>query len=136
MSDHDRIDQTLTLLAKSGAYEVLRAMHVRDGAATFAQICAESPRPIALLRAMAAEGFVVSSSGGTLDAEPQAETDFRLTAKGEAIFGHLQRLRRWIASRAAPNRVAGRPTHPFDRRVKELRRLADMLRYRRRNHHR
>ena len=102
MSDHDRTDETLTLLARSGAYEVLFAMHVRGGAASFEQISAESPRPITLLRAMAAEGLVVSPRGGTLDADPHSETRFCLTAKGEAIFGHLLRLRQWIASRTTP----------------------------------
>jgi len=102
MSDHDRTDETLTLLARSGAFEVLFAMHARGGDASFAQISAESPRPITLLRAMAVEGFVISPRGGTLDAEPHGETHFCLTAKGEAIFGHLLRLRQWIASRTAP----------------------------------
>ena len=110
MSDHDRTDETLTLLARSGAYEVLCAMHNRGGAASFAQICAETPQPIALLRAMAAEGFVITPRGGTLDADPQSETRFCLTAKGEAIFGHLLRLRQWIASRTTP---AVRPNDPL-----------------------
>jgi hypothetical protein len=105
MSDHDRTEQTLTLLARRGAYEVLRAMHTRGGAATFAQISAESPRPLALLRAMAAEGFVVGMGSGTLDADPNADTHFSLTSKGEAVFGHMLRLHNWLASRAAARRA-------------------------------
>jgi hypothetical protein len=99
MSDHDRTDDTLTLLAQNGAYEVLSAMHARGGSASFAQISADSPKPTGLLRAMAVEGFVISPHGGTFDADPPGETHFSLTAKGEAIFIHLLRLRQWIASR-------------------------------------
>ncbi|GLY98812.1 hypothetical protein [Actinoplanes sp. NBRC 103695] len=110
MGDHDRTDETLILLARHGAYEVLSAMHHYGGSASFAQISAESPRPTALLRAMAAEGFLISPSGGTLDADPHDETCFRLTAKGEAIFCHLRRLREWIASRATS---ATRPIDPL-----------------------
>lgn len=99
MGDRDRTEQTLTLLARRGAYEVLRAMHTRGGAATFAQISADSPRPIALLRAMAADGLVVSPQAGTLDDEPSGVIPFCLTGKGEAIFGHLHRLRQWATSR-------------------------------------
>ncbi len=109
MSDHDRTDETLTLLARTGAYEILHAMHIHGGAATFARISAESPKPIALLRAMAAEGFVISPEAGTLDTDPPGETRFCLTAKGEAIFGHLLRLRQWLASRTTPPR--GRAIH-------------------------
>jgi hypothetical protein len=110
MSDHDRTDETLILLARHGAYEVLSAMYQHGGSATFAQISAESPRPIALLRAMAAEGFLTGLSGGTFDADPHEAACFRLTAKGEAIFGHLRRLREWIASRATS---ATRPIDPL-----------------------
>jgi hypothetical protein len=110
MSDHDHADETLSLLARSGAYEVLLAMHTRGGGASFAEISAESPRPIALLRAMAAEGFLFSPNGGTLDAEPHGEAHYCLTAKGEAIFGHLLRLRQWLNSRTAP---ATRPIDPL-----------------------
>ncbi|WP_433615355.1 hypothetical protein ACQP2P_11345 [Dactylosporangium sp. CA-139114] len=110
MGDHDRTDETLILLARNGVYEVLSAMHDRGGSASFAQISAESPRPTALLRALAVEGFLISSHGGTFDADPHAETCFSLTGKGEAIFGHLQRLRRWIASGAAPTK---RPIDPL-----------------------
>lgn len=110
MSDHDRTYETLNLLARSGAYEVLLAMHARGGAASFEQISAESPRPITLLRAMAVDGFVITTRGGSLDADPQAETHFCLTAKGEAIFTHLLRLREWLASRTAP---AAGPTDPL-----------------------
>lgn len=101
MGGHDRTDRTLILLARTGAYEVLRAMHTRGGGASFAEIAAEAPRPMALLRAMAAEGFVISPGAGTLDTDPRDETAFCLTVKGEAIFGHMLRLRQWIASRAA-----------------------------------
>ncbi|WP_433530279.1 hypothetical protein ACQPYA_29580 [Micromonospora sp. CA-263727] len=100
MGDHDRTEQTLALLARRGAYEVLLAMHTSGGTASFTRIAAESPRPIALLRAMAAEGFVITSCGGTLDDDPHDETHFRLTPKGEAIIGHLLRLHHWLASRA------------------------------------
>jgi hypothetical protein len=79
MSDHDRTEQALTLLARHGAYEVLSAMYHHGGSASFAQISAESPRPTPLLRAMAADGFVVSPHGGTLDADPRGETYFSLT---------------------------------------------------------
>ncbi|GAB3160695.1 hypothetical protein GCM10027290_66980 [Micromonospora sonneratiae] len=102
MGDHDRTEQTLTLLARRGAYELLLAMHMRGGTASFAQIAAESPRPIDLLRAMAVEGFVIGLRGGTLDTDPRGDTHFCLTGKGEAIFGHLLRLRRWMASRTPP----------------------------------
>jgi len=107
MGDHDRTEQTLTLLARRGAYEVLLAMHAHGGGATFAQISAEVPQSLTLLRAMAAEGFVISPRGGTLDADPHGDTRFCLTVKGEAIFGHLLRLRQWIAFRP----VAKRETH-------------------------
>ncbi|TCB91629.1 hypothetical protein E0H26_25425 [Micromonospora zingiberis] len=100
MGDHDRTEQTLTLLARRGAYEVLLAMHTSGGTASYTRIAAASPRPTTLLRALAAEGFVTIPSGGTLDDEPHGETRFRLTAKGEAIIGHLLRLRQWLASRA------------------------------------
>lgn len=100
MSDHDGTDDTLNLLAQSGAYEVLSAMHARGGSASFAQISDDAPRPTRLLRAMAVEGFVISPRGGTFDADPHSETHFSLTAKGEAIFTHLLRLRQWLASRS------------------------------------
>jgi hypothetical protein len=103
MSDHDRTEQTLTLLARRGAYEVLQAMHARGGAATFAQISAGagSHHPLPLLRELAAEGFMISPHGGTLDVDPHDEAHFCLTAKGEAITRHLLRLREWMASRAS-----------------------------------
>lgn len=106
MSDHDRTKQTLTLLARRGAYEVLHAMHARGGAATFAQISVEAgtSQPLPLLRALAAEGFVISPRGGTLDVDPQGEAPLCLTAKGEAVIGHLLRLRQWMASRASAAR--------------------------------
>jgi len=106
VDDHDRTEQTLTLLARRGAYEVLGAMQARGGIASFAQISAEAPQPLALLRAMAAEGLVISPQGGTLDADPPGETCFCLTGKGEAIFGHLLRLRQWVASRPIAKRGA------------------------------
>lgn len=101
MSDHDRTEQILTLLARRGAYEVLHAMHARAGVASFAQISAEagSDQSLLLLRALAAEGFVISPRGGTLDVDPQDDVPLCLTAKGEAVIGHLQRLRQWMASR-------------------------------------
>lgn len=102
MGNHDRTERTLTLLARRGAFELLLAMHERGGTASFAQIAAESPRPTALLRAMAADGFLISPRGGSLDGEPLADACFCLTGKGEAIFGRLLRLRQWLASRTAP----------------------------------
>lgn len=99
MSDHDRAAETLTLLARSGAYEVLSAMYDRGGSASFAQISEAFPYPVTLLRSMAAAGFVVTPFGGTLDGVPGGETYFSLTAKGEAIFGHLMRLGQWITRR-------------------------------------
>ncbi|GIJ12616.1 hypothetical protein ACFFMR_29050 [Micromonospora andamanensis] len=114
MGDHNRTEQTLALLARCGAFELLLAMHHRGGTATFAQIAAESPRPAALLRAMAADGFVVSPHAGSLDGEPLAEAHFCLTARGVAVLGHLLRLRHWLASRAAPRpRLAG-PDSPVE----------------------
>ncbi|WFE38056.1 hypothetical protein [Micromonospora sp. WMMD998] len=103
MGDHHGTEQTLSLLARRGALELLLAMHHRGGTASFAQIAAESPRPTALLRAMAADGFVVSPHAGSLDSEPLAETRFCLTSRGAAILGHLLRLRHWLASRTAPD---------------------------------
>ncbi len=107
MSDDGRMNQTLTLLARPGAYEVLHAMHRRDGTATFAQIATEARRPLSLLRALSAEGFVTSYHCGTLDMEPDAATSFCLTARGEAVAGHLTRLQEWIT-----NRAASRGKHP------------------------
>jgi hypothetical protein len=104
MSDHDRTERTLTLLARRGVYDVLLAMHAHGGAASFAQIAAVAPRPLALLRALAAEGFVVALAGGTLDVDPRGDTHFCLTGKGEAVFAHLMRLRGWLAARAAAKR--------------------------------
>ena len=99
MRDHGRTDQTLTLLARPGAYEVLHAMHSRGGTATFAQIAAEARRALTLLRSLAAAGFVISAYCGSLDIEPGAQTAFNLTAKGEAVAGHLTRLQQWITNR-------------------------------------
>ena len=103
MGDHNGAERTLTLLAQSGAMELLLAMHHRGGTATFAQIAAASPRPAALLRAMAADGFVVSPHAGSLDSEPLDQTCFSLTSKGAAVLDRLLRLRRWLASRPALN---------------------------------
>jgi hypothetical protein len=50
---------------------------------------------------MAADGFLVGLRGGSLDGELFADAYFRLTSKGEAIFGRLLHLRQWLASRAA-----------------------------------
>ncbi|MEV0611157.1 hypothetical protein AB0I61_32905 [Polymorphospora rubra] len=99
MSDHDRTEHTLTLLARRGTYEVLRVMHEGGGFAAFAQISAGSPESIALLRALAAEGFVTGLHGGTLDDAPSGDTGFRLTSKGEAIFRRLLRLHQWTTTR-------------------------------------
>ncbi len=99
MNDHDHIDRSLLLLAKRGTYEALRAMSDRGGAATFTQITAEARHALTMLRALAAEGFVMSAHCGSLDIEPPAQTTFMLTAKGEAVIGHLTRLQPWITSR-------------------------------------
>lgn len=99
MSDHGRTEQALSLLARPGAYEILHAIHSRGGTATFAQITAEARQSLALLRALAAEGFVISPRSGTLDIEPSAPTSFCLTAKGDAVTGHLVRLQEWATSR-------------------------------------
>lgn len=99
MGDRDRAGQTLALLARRGTYEVLLAMQARGGTASFAQIAAGMRSPVALLREMAAEGLLVTHDGGSLDDEPCGETAFRLTVKGEAIFGHMLRLHQWLTSR-------------------------------------
>ncbi len=99
MRDHGRTDQVLTLLARPGTYEALHAMYSRGGTATFAQIAAEARRALTLLRSLAAAGFVISARCGSLDVEPCAQTAFNLTAKGEAVAGHLTRLRQWITTR-------------------------------------
>lgn len=101
MSDHDRTHQALDLLAEPGAYDVLHAMHARDGAATFAQIAAATARPLALLRALAVAGLVIAPRCGTLDLEPEADTHFCLTARGEVITGYLVRIQQWAATRSA-----------------------------------
>lgn len=100
MSDDGRIDRALALLARPGASQVLHLMYSRDGAANFAQIAAESGHALSLLRALAAEGFVVSYRCGSLDMEPCDQMSFSLTAKGEAVAGHLARLRRWMGTRS------------------------------------
>ncbi len=105
MDDQERIDQSLSLLARRGAYEALHAMYSRGGTATFAQIAAEARHALNLLRALAAEGFVISYRCGSLDIEPTAQTSFTLTAKGEAVAGHLTRLQQWITTR--PSRRGG-----------------------------
>ena len=101
MRELGRTDQPLTLLARPGTYEVLHAMYSRGGTATFDQIAAEARRALTLLRSLAAEGFVISAYCGSLDIEPRAQTAFNLTAKGEAVAGHLTRLRQWITNRPA-----------------------------------
>jgi DNA-binding HxlR family transcriptional regulator len=103
MSDHSRTDQALMMLARPGCYEVLRALYMRDGTATFSQIATESRHALAHLRALATEGFVVSRCG-SLDAEPNAQTDFSLTTKGQAVAGHLIRLQSWAANRSTRHR--------------------------------
>ncbi|MEU1813038.1 hypothetical protein [Micromonospora aurantiaca (nom. illeg.)] len=110
MGDHERTAQTLALLRRRGTYEMMSAMDAMGGTATFAQIATQTPHPTAILRAMAADGLVVSLSSGTLDSEPRAETAFSLTTRGRAIFGHLLRLHLWIASRTSPAEGAG-PSH-------------------------
>ncbi|MET7949415.1 hypothetical protein [Micromonospora sp. NPDC005324] len=107
MGGHERTEQTLALLGRQSTYEVLSTMDATGGTATFAQIASETPYPTAILRAMAAHGFVVSLHGGTLDSEPRAETPFSLTAKGQAIMGHLLRLHLWMASRTSSAPAAG-----------------------------
>lgn len=109
MSDHSRTDQALALLAAPGTNDVLQAMNRRDGAATYAQIAAELPRPLPVLRALAASDFVVSYGSGTLDVEPPAGTVFGLTAKGQAVAGHLDRLKQWIKSRSRSRRWRSLP---------------------------
>jgi DNA-binding HxlR family transcriptional regulator len=99
MGDQGRTEQTLTLLAKPGVYEILHALHSRGGTATFAQIPIEARRALILLRSLAAEGFVISHHCGSLDIEPAAQTCFSLTTKGEAVAGHLTRLQQWIINR-------------------------------------
>jgi DNA-binding HxlR family transcriptional regulator len=101
MSDHSRTDQALALLAQPGSYEVLHALYVRDGSATFAQIAAEARHALVRLRELATEGFVVSHSCGSMDVDPYAQTDFNLTAKGHAVAGHLVRLQAWAVNRSA-----------------------------------
>lgn len=109
MSDHGRIDRALALLARPGAYDVLHAMYSRGGEATFAQIAEESRHTLTLLRALATEGFVTSRRCGSLDIEPCDQMSFSLTAKGEAVAGHLTRLRQWNAVRSN-RRGSPRPT--------------------------
>jgi hypothetical protein len=104
MSDHGRMDQTLRLLTRPGSYEVLHAMHVRGGTAVFAHIAAEARDALVRLRALAVEGFVIGHHCGSLDLEPSAQACFSLTAKGEAVTGHLVRLQEWAAGRSARRR--------------------------------
>lgn len=99
MINDGRIERSLSLLLKPGAYDVLQAMLSRDGTATYAQLAAEARNVPALLRALAAEGFVFSYRGGSLDVEPPAATSFYLTAKGQAVARHLARLSEWAADR-------------------------------------
>jgi hypothetical protein len=104
MGDHSRTDQALTLLAQPGCYEVLHALYVRDGTATFAQITAEARHALLHLRALAIEGFIVGHSCGSLDVEPSTHTDFSLTTKGQAVAGRLIRLQSWATSRSSCRR--------------------------------
>lgn len=108
MINDGRIERSLSLLASPGAYDVLRAMQSRDGTATYAEITSETRNGLALLRALAAEGFVFTYRCGSLDIEPPAATSFCLTAKGEAVTGHLNRLSDWAATRS-PRRRNQRP---------------------------
>ncbi len=102
MSEDDRIEQAIAVLARPGTYEVLHALHTRSGAATFAQIAAVARQTPSLLRALAAERLLFSYHCGSLDIEPAAQTTFMLTAKGEAVAGHIIRLQHWITTRNTP----------------------------------
>ncbi|WP_018791284.1 hypothetical protein [Salinispora arenicola] len=110
MSDHGRIEQILTLLAKPGVYEVLHGMRSRGGTATFGHLRADVRQALPLLRALSAAGFVISPHSGSLDIEPHGQTAFYLTAKGEAVTGRIIRLRQSLAPHAA--RRSGRPRTP------------------------
>ncbi|MBB2943265.1 hypothetical protein FB565_002978 [Actinoplanes lutulentus] len=101
MGDHDRVDHALKLLAHPAAYAILLTLHERGGAATFVSISAQVSTPARLLRAMVAAELVACQQGGTLDVEPVADAQFCFTAKGEAIFGHLMRLRQWLDAQPA-----------------------------------
>jgi hypothetical protein len=102
MSGQDRTDRILTLLGQRGAYKVFFAMGARGGTATFVEIATSAgPDAAAVLRSMAVEGLVLSRCCGSLDLEPPAGARFCMTAKGEAVFGHLVRLQEWIAARGA-----------------------------------
>ncbi|MEU8656151.1 hypothetical protein [Actinoplanes philippinensis] len=98
MGDHDHVDETLALLARLDAYELLSALHARGGMAPFSQVCTRAEDSMPLLRSMAACGFITCHRGGTLDVEPSPEAQFCLTTKGEAVFGHLSRLRQWLTT--------------------------------------
>lgn len=103
MSDHGRIEQILTLLAKPGVYEVLHGMRSRGGTATFGHLHADVRRVLPLLRALSAAGLVISPDSGSLDLSPHRQASFHLTAKGEAIAGHIFRLQQSLASWANHN---------------------------------
>ena len=111
MSDHCRREQALAVVTASGANEVLQAMYSRGGIATFAQIAAELPQPLTMLRALAAEGLMISYGCGTLDVEPSAAMIFGLTARGQAVAGHLNRLQEWIKTRSG-SRTQPPPVSP------------------------
>jgi len=67
------------------------------------------------LRAMAAERLVISPCSGTLDADRHGETRLCVTGTGEVIFGHLWRLREWVASCTVGNeRPSGRRSAVHD----------------------
>jgi hypothetical protein len=100
MDQDRRIDRALSVLTRRGAYDVLHVMRNYDGTAAYAQIAAVTRPALTLLRALAAEGFVSSYQSGSLDIEPLATTSFYLTAKGEAVAGHLEGLSEWAATRS------------------------------------
>ncbi|MDI6104365.1 hypothetical protein QLQ12_37820 [Actinoplanes sp. NEAU-A12] len=107
MDDDTRIEQALAVLARPGVYEVLHALYVRAGVATFAEIAAVVGQALSLLRALAAERLVFSYQCGSLDVEPHPQTGFMLTTKGEEVTAHMIRLQQWVAIRnARPGRHA------------------------------
>lgn len=107
MSDHEFSDRILRLICRKGAYEIIRLLDQRDGAATFGQIInLHVPRPLTLLRALAAEHFVTTPTAGTWDLTPSPCTRFELTNRGNLLVGHLDRIDEW---EQACQRVAGEP---------------------------
>ena len=99
MIDDDHVDGALRVLAQRGAGQVLRLLHTHGGVATFAQL-ADTPRVLALLRDFAAQGWLLTNSG-SLDITPPNAATIRLTAKGEAVAGHITRIHNIRAARNA-----------------------------------